>query len=411
MLGISLKNKHWEACVPYFLVIALFFIPISSSLKSVFIVVAASAILLTPAYRKSLSFILTQDWCLAAIALFLVVLAGCFWSLADYHARLLFIEKYSKLLYLPIFAIGFQKATIRNIAIRVFLLAMAITCLFSFFNHFQQVNNNGRLFHDHISTGCMMALAAYLSGLLATNFQGVKRLLWLLLSLVFSYQVIFINTGRIGYIIYFVLMMMLLIQALSWKHVVAGIAAFCILFFACSYQSVTLQNRLQQAITDWKQYQQGEKETSVGMRLVFHNHAKSMFLSSPWVGHGTGSFSRSYQKINTAPTYSNIMEPHSQYWLIASEFGLLGLTALFYFFSILVINAFRLHDMKPVMLGLLVCFFLSNLSDSQLLHSDIGYLFIVFSGLCLGERVEKRRMYAANLSEQNMPSMFKAVIQ
>ncbi len=121
------------------------------------------------------------------------------------------------------------------------------------------------------------------------------------------------------------------------------------------------------------------------MRLVFHNHAKSLFFSRPWTGHGTGSFSYSYQKVNTAADYSNVMEPHSQYWLVASEFGILGLVVLFYFFIALITSALRMHEMKPVMLGMLACFLLSNLSDSQLLHSDMGYLFILVSALCLGE--------------------------
>ncbi len=408
MMGVSLKNKQWEKCVPYFLVAALFFIPISSSLKSIFIVLSAIAILLTPTYRNALPSVFIQHWCKAAIALFLVALLACLWSPADYQTRFLFIEKYSKLLYLPLFALAFQRPEVRRIGVRIFLLAMIFTCVVSLIRNFGHMEApDHRLFHDHISTSCMMAFAAYLSGLLAANYIGFRRVMLLSLVLLFSYQVIFINTGRIGYIIYFILMLMLLAQTLSWKYVVLGTASFCILFALCSYQSTTLQNRLHEAVVDLDHYQQGEKETSVGMRLVFHKHAKSMFLSSPWIGHGTGSFSRLYQAVNTAPAYSSIMEPHSQYWLVASEFGLLGLAVLFYFFTTLVISAFRLHEMKPVMLGILACFFLSNLSDSQLLHSDIGYLFIVFSALCLGELIESYQAQTSKISTQNRGGLLR----
>jgi O-antigen ligase len=171
-----------------------------------------------------------------------------------------------------------------------------------------------------------------------------------------------------------------------------------------------LHGRLNQAVADWNHYQQGEKETSVGMRLVFHGYAKSMFLSSPWIGYGTGGFSHFYQQINTAQAYSNIKEPHSQYWLIASEFGILGLITLVYFFTSLVISAFSLHEMKPVMLGLLACFFISNLSDSQLLHSDIGYLFIVFSALCLGELIENHQAHTVKPQEHHKHTLLRAII-
>lgn len=410
MLGVFLKNERWEMCVPYFLVTALFFIPISSSLKSIFIVLSALAILLTPIYRRGLASVFTQHWCKAAIAFFLVALLACFWSSAEYHTRLLFVEKYSKLLYLPLFAVGFQNPKIRRIGIHVFLLAMTVTCIFSIFKNFSHVEASERLFHDHISTSCMMAFAAYLAGLLAARQSAIKRIVFLSLALLFSYQVIFINTGRIGYIIYFVLMMMLFIQTLPWKYIIIGIVGFGFVFALCSYQSTNLQSRLSQGITDWNQYQQGEKETSIGMRLVFHGYAKSMFLSSPWKGHGTGSFSHFYQQVNTAPAYSKIMEPHSQYWLVASEFGLLGLIVLICFFISLVVIAFQLHEMKPIMLGILTCFFISNISDSQLLHSDIGYLFVVFSALCLGELFESRRTHTIKVRKQNSSVLLKAVI-
>ena len=387
---MSLDITKFEKFIPYFLIAVLFFIPISASLKSIFIILSAVGLLLTPAYRNQLPFVFSEHWCKSALALFLVVIFACYWSAANYHTRFMFIDKYSKLLYLPIFAIGFQQQSIRRLGIYVFLFSMVITCIMSFILDTGDPTTPGRVFHDHVTTGYMMAFATYLSAWLMIRAQGRRAILLMLLTLLFSYQLIFVNTGRIGYLLYFVLMLLFLIQTLPWKYVGVGIICFCTLFSLCAYNSHALSSRVHKAFADLNHYQQGDKVTPVGIRLVFHAYAKTLFLSKPWKGHGTGSFSHFYQQYNTAPEYSKIMEPHSQYWLIASEYGLLGLVALFYFFSSLIVAAFRLEEMKPIMLAMLVCFFTSNLLDSQLLHSNVGYLFIIFCALCLGEALEQR---------------------
>lgn len=389
---------------PFLLVAVLFFIPLSSSLKSVFIVLSTLALILTPYFRRQLCFTLRQSYCISAIILFLITLIACCWSEADYHIRFLFIEKYSKLLYLPLFMIGFQNKLVRKMGVYAFLLAMFITCTVSFFKYFNHITNPEKLFHDHISTSCMMAFAVYLSILMVIQNSGFKRILFLLLAILCSFQLFFINEGRIGYIIYVVLMVLLLIQYLPKKYFIVGMISFALTLGFCAARSSAFQTRLQQTITDWKHYQQGDKNTPIGMRLVFHHHAKSMFLASHWIGYGTGGFSSYYQQTNPLPAYRDVLEPHSQYWLIASEFGLLGLTALITFYGSLIVAAMRLNETKPIMLGLLACFFLSNLTDSQLLHSDIGYLFIVFSCLCLGEFVPSCK-HVAIKSIQKEPVM------
>ena len=411
MLKLSLTNKQQETFVPYVLIIALFFTPISASLKSIFIILSAVGILLTPTYRRVLILVFSEHWCKAAIILFLVILIACFWSPASYHTQFIFLDKYTKLLYLPLFAIAFQNSNYRKIGQYVFLFSMTITCIASFILDTGDPTAPGRVFHDHIATGFMMAFAAYLSGLLMIKKSGLKRIFFFLLTLLFSYQLIFINTGRIGYFLYFVLMITLMVQTLSWKYLGAGILCFCAIFSLCAYQSTALSFRLNKAISDLNHYQQGDKITPIGIRLVFHAYAKSLFFSSPLIGHGTGSFSKLYQIYNqsltqqdhAAEAYGNIMEPHSQYWLIASETGLLGLAALIYFFGALLFAAFNLEEMKPVMLGMLLCFFISNFFDSQLLHSNVGYLFILFCSLCLGELIEKKVVPLKRREAESIP--------
>ena len=78
------------------------------------------------------------------------------------------------------------------------------------------------------------------------------------------------------------------------------------------------------------------------------------------------------------------MEPHSQYWLVASEFGLLGCFALALFLASLFVSSWRLTSLRPVALAVLLPFLAGNLSDSLLYYSGTGYFFILFMALCFG---------------------------
>ncbi len=389
---MSFKQFQWDNCVPFFLVAMLFFIPISSTFKSVFLVLSAVGFLLTPSYWQDFPFVFSNKWSIAAITFFVIVLVACLWSAADYHTCAVFIKKYSKFIYLPIMAVGFRSKKNRILGIYAFILAMLLTCVMSFVWSLTLPKGSfdpGEVFHNHIVTSFMMAFAAYLTAILTIHQDGLRRIALVLLTLLFSYHVLFVNTGRTGYVIYFVLMIMFLIQNLPLKHIAVGILCFCALFAFFSYQSNVLSLGFHQVVDDLGQYQQGHKKTSVGYRLMFHQYAKSLFISSPWIGHGTGGFSQAFQQDKILPEWNNLLDPHSQYWLVAAEQGLLGLMALFAFFISLWMAALRLGDMKPVMLGMLVAIFLGNVSDSLLLYSVIGNLFIVFSALCMGELVEK----------------------
>lgn len=372
----------------------MFTIPLSPTLKSIYFILAGIGILLTPTYMRSFSFVLSQNWCKIALSFFLMVVISCLWTSANAHTCWSFIEKYSKLLYLPIFAIGFQNRKTRMIAIYAFILAMFLTCLISVSEigpiTIRDVgpDDPGHVFFNRIVTSFMMAFAAYLSGLFVIRRTGIQRILFSLLLLLFSYQIIFVNTGRPGYVLYFILMMMLLIHLFPLKQLIIAMLCFSVLFIVTAKTSTIFKERIHEVVTEWNNYQSGEKKSALGYRLMYHQYATSLFLSNPIIGHGTGGFSHALEINNPWPEKAGLMEPHGQYWLIASEYGLLGLTLLLGFLGTLLITAFRLHEMKMVMFGMLTAFAIANLSDSLLAFSAIGHLFVMFSALCMGEFVE-----------------------
>jgi O-antigen ligase len=380
-------DQFW---VPILVVATFLAVPISTTAKSIFLMIAVVFILFFPVYRPNLKNLLSLYWCRACLFVVFLVACGCFWSPATWVEKILVFEKFSKLLYIPILVVAFKEQKFRKYALQAFLFAMAITCLVSFGKFsglfFFHDLDPGRVFRNHIMTGYMMAFAAYLSAFLFFRCHGKIRIIYGLGLILFSYQVLFINTGRTGYIIYILLMMLLAIQMLSLKHfLLAALLGACTLFMIYAENS-NVHTRVDQLYWDWQQYQQNNKSTSVGYRLQFHEYAKELFNHHPWIGNGTSSFTYLYSQDKPVPTWERrLLEPHSLYWLIAAELGILGLISLALLFGSLFLAALRLDSMRPIAIAVLLPFIIGNLSDSLLFYSGTGYFFVLFMALCLSE--------------------------
>lgn len=380
-----------QTWVSIFLALSLLTIPLSSTAKSIFIVLALGLIVFSPVYRRDLMIVMEQRWSQAALLLFFVAVLACAWSPSTLREKLMEIEKYSKLLYLPVLAVGFRDPQARRLALHGFLLAMLITVIVSSLVYagvysFGNVEANS-VFRNHIMTGYMMAFAAYLSSLLFLKHRGKARIPYAVLAIVFSYYTLFINNGRTGYVIFILLMMLLMFQTFSWRQALLGILVGCSLIAVIFSQSPVMQKAISQAVNDCKLYKKSEKDTSIGYRLQFHDYAYNLFKRHPLIGNGTTSFKHIYHEEDPIPARrTNLLEPHSQYWLVASEFGLLGCFALVFFFFSLFASSLRLKTLRPLALAVLLPFLIGNLSDSLLFYSGTGYFFILFMALCLGEQ-------------------------
>jgi O-antigen ligase len=371
------------------LALTLFMLPLSSSGKSIFLALSVIAILSSARLRARLPEMVVKPWCLLGFTLLLLSLLACFWSPASYSEQFFVVEKYSKLLYLPILAVGFSQESTRRWGLHAFLWAMLITCMIAILKFHGFLSsfaiNPDKVFRNHIMTGFMLAFASYLS--LVFFYQKCAYRLqigYLTLTVIYTYHLLFINGGRMAYIIYLVMMILLVYQLFNWRQAFIGLLIVGSLFTGCYLASPMMKLRLHSLSEE--RYQ---KESSVGMRLQFQAFAHRLFNQHPIKGNGTASFTYNFQSINPVPAWGHrLWEPHNQYWLIACEFGILGLIVLSLFFYA-IYNACRQLSLtyRLIMTGMLVPFFIGNLSDSLLFYSGSGYFFLLIVAICLGETV------------------------
>jgi len=401
-------TKESTAKFLYYLLPALFFVtPLSSSAKSILLGMTVIVIIATPSYRQDLITLSANRWCRTVPLLVLIALLGCLWSPASLAEKGLVLEKWSKLLYLPILIVGFQELKTRQLALNAFLAAMLITCLLScliyYTGYLQGKMTADNLFRNHIMTGIMMSFATYLAGIFYFRQQGRMRVIYGILGLLFSYQILFINQSRTGYVVYFLLMSLLLVQMLTRRQAMLSLVLMSTLFASCYYFSKPMQHGVHLVVDNLRSYQEN-KDTPVGYRLQFHDFAKHLFQMHPLIGGGTGSFTYSFRTENPVPAWiedrqhsGRLLEPHSQYWLVAAEFGLLGLLAFALFYAELAVIAYRLHATRPIALATLLVLTLGNVSDSLLFYSGSGYFFILILALCFGEKAADNLTVSAQL--------------
>ncbi len=372
----------------------MFFLPLSPSAKSLFFGFALAILLIFPYFSQQISRNFKTFWGMAALALFLFILISSIWSSAPFAARLSIIEKYGKLLCLPVFAAGFSNAKTRIWTLNSYLMAVSLTCLVSFLKYmgFIPGYDAGELFYNHIVTGFMVAFGGYVAMNLALKTQGAMRYVYVVIAIITSLQVLFINTGRTGYFIFALLMGILIFSSLGFKKGLLGGVFISALFFLSYFLSSSMQLGLKSLVYDVKVLK-NNANTSLGYRMQFHDYAKSLYVQHPLIGVGAAGFKNQFYADDPIPSWGRVLtDPHSQYWMILSEQGTIGIGLLLGYLFSLYLLARQLTETRLILMGILAAFSIYSLSDTVLAYSTVGYIFVIMSAIGFGELLEKRRI-------------------
>lgn len=376
--------------LPPLLILMICLLPLNLECRKILLLTIIASILLLPDCRSSLRSVLYTPWVLSALGLFGLSLIACLWSYGDLETKGFVLEKYNKLLLLPILIVGFRERWIRYMSLYGFLITMMINCIASILQYYELFpvfsNTVDGLFYDHITTGFMMAFAAYLAA--ALGFKKSKKFRWYLVHfgfvVIFSYQILFINDGRTGYVIYLFLGMLFFIQYCTWRQTIIGLSCFLLIFSLSYFHSPIMQQRIHDLINENNAHQLGKKNTSTSYRLQAYSYSWQLINRHPLFGNGTGSFLYLARK-KYPMTDNNMLEPHNQYCLATVEFGVVGLVVLLTFFGTLLWGCYYLQEMRLLAIATILSFMLGNLIDSLLYFFSTGCFFISMMALYFGE--------------------------
>ena len=231
----------------------------------------------------------------------------------------------------------------------------------------------------------LMAFGAFLFALLARHATDYRmRLTWAALALLAVGNVLFMVQGRTGYLILGALLLYFFASAWRWKGVVIALVLGLVLSAAAYYGSATFRTRIQTAAQEYSAWQPGKRsETSVGERLDWYMNSLRIIREHPFLGVGTGGFTKAYTELVPNSKPEEARNPHNEYLLITAQLGLTGLALLLGLFLLQWRQAPRLPTLLETQLarGLVITMMTGCLFNSLLLDHTESLLYAWMSAL------------------------------
>ena len=383
----QIKEKATSAASPLLIVFA-FVLPLSTSAGSILAILLILAWFLSGNFDEKLKIISRNPVAIIVLFYILLHIIGLLWT-EELYWGLHILEKQWKLLLFPIL-LTLAKKDHTKYYLSAFVVAIFIKACKAYLVWLGFISlPPGSIFTtyatSHVIYNPMLALAIYIVGQNLLFSKNKPLAMWLQIGLIIFLSCnMFITAGRTGQVAFFVLLTITLFQFFyprSKKCLFICLFLLPFLVISIFQCSPTFKNRINTAITEIQN--SGSMEiTSMGCRFWFYQNTMQLLKKHWMVGAGTGDFPAEYAKINTlqSPIMPNTDNPHNQYLLVTSQFGMIGLITLFAIFLTQFSLAFKNRDaLTPLRQAFPIFFLVIMMAESYLQVYETGFLFSLFS--------------------------------
>jgi O-antigen ligase len=206
-------------------------------------------------------------------------------------------------------------------------------------------------------------------------------MLWCAFAAITSFDLLYLVSGRTGYMVFVAMLMLLLVQYRTQlkKYWIAILLVFSVLISAVILTSPAIQSRS----NDLKIADTNLEGSAVGQRLIFWQTSLHIIADHPLLGSGTGSFANEFTK-HAYEDHPNFFatNPHNEYLLIACQLGLVGLLSFLWLLYSQLKHSKHLPPMYGVAAqGLVVAMAVGCLFNSFLRDHGEGHFYAIFMGL------------------------------
>jgi O-antigen ligase len=378
----------------YLLIAFAFFLPLSVAIGNIFAVLIFLFWLVKADFKNDFN-ILKNNLLIKAVFIFLGLhVIGLLWT-SDLSWGLHILKKELKFLFLPVFMLFIKKEHIKYY-IYAFLLAMTISEVLSYGIWFDVISpfgyatlQNPTPFNSHITYNPFLAFTIYILAyyvLFSSQLNQREKIIYSIFIITMSINM-FITGGRAGQVMYFMVIIILVFQYYKTNILKSIFISFSLVFviFIGAYNISDIFNKRVNSAINTIQYYENNKDTSLGIRIVYTLNSLEIIKENPVIGVGTGDFKSEYLKINSknTPQFNPTENPHNMYILELVQFGIFGLCSLlFILFSQVKISLQSSSTIiQKVGLVLPILFGIIMISDSYLLGHYTTMLFIFFSSI------------------------------
>lgn len=405
-------RQKFSQGIPWLFILLAFSLPLSTSLVSVITVILLICWVLEGRFQEKWSEIVANPLCLAVFLYMGVLILGLGWS-DNLGEGIAVLRKHWKIMIFPIlltavrwewrsrtvgaFIAGVSVAMVLNLLDRLHLFTLLRMDAFS----------QTTLLTNHIIYTPMLALAAYLVAHTVLWGKGLGSRRWWLVALgIMMSCTVFLTKGRMGQLVFFVLLALLIWQYFHRNRgqaVLLTLIAFVLIFPAAYTFSPQFHSRVNDVRHEIETFS-ANPETSVGLRLTWWQNSWILVRQQPWFGVGTGDFSAAYAVVHQerSPHVSVADNPHNQYLYIAIRLGILGGISLLGMFMVQFLWGNRSNDGWHRIRTAFPLFFLTiMLTDSYLVSHGSGFLFSFFCAV----------LYKKTPAKQNCPNGSRSISQ
>ncbi|MBA2654527.1 MAG: O-antigen ligase family protein [Gammaproteobacteria bacterium] len=352
-------------------------------------------ILASNSWYKDWKVLLQKEVFVVALVLILLFTLGITYSHASWNYAFRSWDKYLKIFYLLFFLPLFIQKKARTQAIYCLIISVMVSEIFTYLHFFNLLDlgfptSKHWLFVQDIDAGFVVSFTAFVLVNLAVDNKR-WRAIFLICFLICSIDVLILNQERTGYLIYLALAALFFLQRFRWKGVLAAIILLPLFFASLYISSDQFNNRTNQVVSNILDYQKGNQNTSIGLRLSFAQYSFSVIKHHLLIGSGTGSFEEIYRTLN-GPKINNETwpaHPHNEYISILFQLGVVGLSIFLYWIYLQIRFSFSLpQEEKFLMQGLVLAFVLLGFCNASLLVNPAGACYVSFLAIFMAAKYE-----------------------
>lgn len=366
----------------YFVLLACFFTPLSTSLLGIFSLLAVLAWFFSGGLSDIPRVLQNHPPAILALLLFILMCLGTIYTSADPLQAFDTLKKYRELLLLPIIiSLLSISAGYGEMAENSFITGCIILMLISYGMavHIIPEERYGHSLVFHITHSFFMAILSFWA-LHRSIDSHQYRYLWITVYLVAVVNIFYIAPGRTGMLVFITLMLLFLYQRLNILHWLIGMFILVGSMFIIYSTSDNFSERIDEVFIEIQQYQAGHSRTSIGQRFDWWYSSFALIKERPVLGHGTGSFPNAQRRLAENSEITPTDNPHNEFLFLTVQFGLTGLLL----FGALTLSQLTGYPHLPenkrwLLQGVVFALLSGSLINSLLFDSQQGHFYLFMS--------------------------------
>ena len=404
----------WATAVDVLAVLLALSLPWSTSLVGILgvvIVLAMMPFLDVEAFLRSLR----RPISALPIVFFLLALVGTLWSDAAWGARVYAVGPTAKLLVLPFLFYHFERSQRGQWVFVAFLVSCTLLMVMSWIVAFKpglalKVIDDGvsrgifvKNYIDQSQEFTLCAVALAYPTVMSLRAKRIwPALLLAALGLSFVVNMAFVIVSRTALVTMPIMAAVFGLLHLRLRTNLMILAAAIVVAAAAWLASAQLETTLTRFSTEYREYKDTGRATSIGERLEYWRKSLQFFVDAPFAGHGTGSTRGLFEKAATGPNglaaSAVVGNPHNQTLNVAVQWGVVGIAVLYAMWTLHLL-LFRGEDLAN-WIGLLVVVqnIFTSLFNSHIFDFHEGWMYALGVGVAGGMVLKARAAGSATQS-------------